>query len=116
MATITYTPVVTGNSQLTLTSWGGLTAGDDGSPYPFGGYADRSVQVFGAFGVGGKVVIEGSHDNLNWTPLHDAFGNIAELTAPGILLLAEASLYTRPRVTAGDGSTALTVLMLGRTA
>lgn len=115
MATIQPTRANTDTHESMIFTWASMALGDDGSPYPFSNFADRSVQVFGTFGVGGALTVEGSNDGVNWATLHDISGNALVLTAAGLLMVAEVTRFIRPRVTAGDGTTALTVCMLVRT-
>jgi len=75
---------------------------------------DRSVQVHGTFGVGGTVLIEGSNDGTNWYTLTDPQGNALSVTAAKIEAISEPTVYVRPRVTAGDGTTSLTVTIFAR--
>lgn len=79
----------------------------------FGG-ADRSVQVTGTIGAAGAVTIEGSNDNVNFATLNDHLGNPLVITALGIKSIDQICRYIRPRITAGDGTTSLTVTMLLR--
>lgn len=118
MATRTITPskVVWG---LHKWSWDTLTTtNSDGAPITpeLGGgtFTDRTVQVTGTPGVGGTLVIEGSNDNVNWETLTDPLGNPLSFTAAGIKTILENPLYTRPNVTAGDGSTDFDVVIAGR--
>lgn len=74
----------------------------------------KSVQAVGTFGVGGSVAIEGSNDNVNWAALRDSTGTVIALTAATIIRdILENTRFIRPRVTAGDGNTALRVIVLG---
>lgn len=99
-----------------LTQWTPLTfAGSDvGSSMEQFGEADRSVQIGGTFGVAGAVVIEGSNDGTNFDPLKDHLGVALSLTAAGIYSIDQIVRYLRPRITAGDGTTSLTVTVLSR--
>ena len=103
-----------------LWQWTGLTktTDDDGEPLSLPHYADRSVQVKGTFGTGGTVIIEGSNDRKSDSPtysqLHDPQGNALSFTAAGIEQILEGCYLIRPRVTAGDGDTDLTVTILVR--
>jgi hypothetical protein len=92
-------------------AWSPLAAGDDGAPSNHSGTGDRTVQVFGNFGVGGEVTIEGSLDGTNWAGLRDPNGVALVFTSAGIKAVLENTTYTRPRVTGGDGSTALTTIL-----
>jgi hypothetical protein len=64
-------------------------------------------QVTGTFGAAGSVQIEGSNDNVNWVKLSPAALTAAGLVAP--LAVNERPKWLRPNVTAGDGTTALTI-------
>lgn len=90
-------------------TWAALAQGDDGAPVSGPGWADRSFQVEGTFGAGGTVVIEGSNDGTNYRTLNDPFGNPMSITAAGLYQLTQDSLYVRPRISAGDGTTAIAV-------
>lgn len=114
MATIESTRSATGNTLAVVFTWSGLANGDDGAPIPFSMYADRSVQVFGDFGVGGTVLIEGSNDGEHWAPLTNLQGTDLQFTTPKIEMASEITLMVRPRVTGGDGTTALTVLLMAK--
>lgn len=70
-------------------------------------WSEAFFQVTGTFGAAGSVQIEGSNDNVNWVKLSPA-----ALTAAGLfagLGVTERPKYLRPNVTAGDGTTALTI-------
>lgn len=70
-------------------------------------WSEAFFQATGTFGVGGSVQIEGSNDNTNWVKLSPA-----ALTAAGLfagLGVTERPKYLRCNVTAGDGTTAITV-------
>ena len=100
--------------------WTGLTktTDDTGDPLNLAPFADRSVQVKGTFGTGGTVIIEGSNDREGDTPIYaplvDPQGNAVSFEAAGIEQILETSYLIRPRVTAGDGTTDLTVTILVR--
>lgn len=99
-----------------IIQWAPLTfAGlDDGAPVDLVQYADRSIQVFGTFGTGGSVRIEGSLDGTNWAVLTDPQGNDLNITTSKIEAVAEMTRFIRPRVTAGDGTTSVTVMLVAR--
>ena len=98
------------------TQWTPLTFTglDAGAPLTQFGEADRSVQVTGTFGAGGTVIIEGSNDGVNYAPLKDHLGVALSLTAAGIYSIDQIVANLRPRISAGDGTTSLTVTVLGR--
>jgi hypothetical protein len=100
---------------LKLVTWSALTTtNSDGSPFEFQDWADRCVQVFGTFGAGGSVSIQGSNDGTNWATLNDSNGTALTFTAAGIKQALETAVYIRPKVTAGDGTTSLTVTVSAR--
>ena len=101
-------------------TWTGLLNTDDGAPWSEDGgsssFADKVAHVTGTFGVGGTVVIEGSNDGVNWAVLNDPTGVAIALNATSPLSgILENPLNIRPRVSAGDGTTNLTVVINGRT-
>lgn len=118
MAVRAFTPVTLhetlDNAGVAVGSWAGLTktTDDSGEPVALANFADRTVQIFGTFGAGGNVKIEGSLDGTNWALLNDANGNALDVTAAKIEAVLEATRYIRPRVTAGDVTTSLTVFIL----
>lgn len=112
MATIQSTNSPTGNSRSVVCTWAHLANGDDGAPVAFSQYADKSVQVFGTFGIGGTLRWEGSNNGVDWAPLTDPQGNVLDFTSAKVKLVSEATAYFRPRVTGGDVSTDLSVAIL----
>lgn len=100
------------NHLCVIATWAGMAVGDDGERIELANFADRSVQVTGVFGAGGNVRIEGSLDGVNYAPLTDPQGNNLDINAAKIEAITEIVRYIRPRVTAGDGTTLLTVTML----
>ncbi len=105
-----------GNASSRVITWADLTQADSdvGSAVSWVGFPDRAVQVAGTFGVGGAVVIEGSIDGSNYAPLTDPQGNALSFTAAKIEAISELVRFIRPRVTAGDGTTSLTVSLIVR--
>lgn len=99
----------------TLVTWSGLLNGDTGTRVSYTDFPDRTVQFLGTFGTGGSVSFEGSNDGTNWVVLTDPQGNAITKTAAGIEAVTETPRYVRPSVTAGDGTTNLTVIMFART-
>lgn len=118
MATIT--PTITpgknfGDESLYLSYTPMTFSGTDvGVPLEEPGRADRSVQVTGTFGAGGNLRIEGSNDGTNYATLTDPQGNALDFTTAKIEQVSEITRYLRPRVTAGDGTTSLTVTIMAR--
>jgi hypothetical protein len=97
-----------------LVTWTPLANGDSGSPYGMPGWADRSIQAVGVFGVGGTVVAEGSLDGVNYFTLKDPQGVAISKTAAGIFAISQIVKFIRPRISAGDGTTSLTCTLLAR--
>lgn len=88
-------------------TWTGIQNGSQGDAAG-GPYAYFMASVSGTFGVGGSISLQGSVDGVNWfnlsPPALTAAGMFAALGA------AEHPRYIRPNVTAGDGTTSLTVV------
>lgn len=110
MATVAFTKVDNLLDQAIFT-WPALANGDSGDVVQFSGSGDKSIQVNGTFGAGGTIVIEGSLDGTNYYTLTDALGNALSLTAAGLKSVGQHTVYIRPRVSAGDVNTALTVTL-----
>ena len=94
--------------------WTPLLNGDSGAPFSMSGYADRSAQIVGTFGAGGTVLLEGSNDGTNYATLNDPQGVAISKTATGIFEISQIVKFIRPRVSAGDGTTSITVTLLAR--
>ena len=92
-----------GSGAPTLLAGGGLA-----------GFADKSIQLTGTFGAAGAVLIEGSNDGTNYSLLTNAQGAALPTTSAGLAAITEAVIFVRPRITAGDGTTSLTVTMFFR--
>ena len=91
-----------------------LANGESGDPVTSVNHADRSVQVSGTFGVGGIVEMRGSLDGTNYAVLTDQNDNSLSLTTAKIEAIMQLTEYFRPVVTAGDGTTALTITLLAK--
>ena len=118
MALINYTQdfPITGNSAFMRIIWPNMANGDTGEPFTLADYCDRSAQVEGTFGAGGIVVIEGNNETTatNWRTLNDPYSNAISITTAKIEAVSELVVAIRPKVTAGDGTTSVTVSMLVR--
>lgn len=116
MAEKPYTILVTGreNEGVALLKWAALAQGDTGAPFKFPRHTDRSVHVKGTFGVGGTCVIEGDLEvaPASYATLNDPQGNPLSFSAEKIESILENATNIRPRVSAGDGTTALDVYLL----
>lgn len=95
-------------------TWSNMANGDTGAAINSAAYADRSFQVRGTFGVGGSVSVRGSNDGVNFSPLSDQRGNDLAITAARIEQIEDVTYAVAPYVTAGDGTTSLTVIMFAR--
>jgi hypothetical protein len=106
------------DNSLTYVTWSGLLNGDDGTAVRGAEWADRSIHFLGTFGVGGSISLEGTNEATptNWIVLTDPQGNAITKTAPGIEQVLEVTRWIRVRVTAGDGTTDITAIVLARRA
>ncbi len=97
------------------TTWEHLHNGDVGTYLDAPNLADKSIQVTGTFGVGGTVVVEGGNDSTNHV-LNDSRGegNQLSFTAGDLRTVLENPMRLRPSVTAGDGTTDLTVIIVSQ--
>ena len=93
--------------------WDNITNADTCAELQSAQYTDKSVQVFGTFGVGGAVTFQGSNDGQNWATLTDPQGNALTITSAKIEMVSEATMFVRPVIT-GDVSTSVTVLLLAK--
>jgi len=113
MSTITPT-IDQSESDVIRVTWATMANGDIGSPVTYPQWADRSVQIIGTFGAGGTVVIQGTNDGTNYSTLADVSGTALSFTAAGFETIMDVPWKIRPNVTAGDGTTSLTVVMVMR--
>ena len=97
------------DGSIVILSWAAVPNGNDGTPAEYSEYTIKSVQVNGTFGVAGSVSLEGSNDGVNWFTLTRPGATALTFTAAGLATVVEATKYIKPLVTAGDGTTALTV-------
>lgn len=88
-------------------TWGPMANGDVGQGWRLAPFLSAWFTATGTWGAGGSVQLEGSNDGTNWFKLSPA-----ALTAAGSFALAvnEHPVFIRPNVTAGDGTTAITVI------
>lgn len=103
------------NVKLIRVVWPNMGDGDIGEPVQLGRYADRSVQVSGTYGTGGKVQFQGSLDadpnTAQWDPaVYDTNGLPMEVSDYKIRQVVPLCLWHRP-VVSGDATTNLTVTM-----
>lgn len=98
-----------------IISWLGLSVADAvGAAFLSGDFQDKSVQVIGTFGAGGTVLIEGTNEAtpVNWSTLSDPAGVALSFTSAGIKAVLENTRWIRPKVSAGDGTTDIDVMMM----
>ena len=101
-----------------------LANGDTGTPFQMPTSSDRSVHMFGTFGVGGSVTMQVSNEAQNvdtsvaqFASAHDPQGAVLTITTTNnIKEVAEVSRWIRPTCTLGDGTTSITVSMMARKA
>lgn len=83
-----------------------------------GNFPDRTVTYEGTFG-GVTVALEGSNNSTDgvdgtWLPMTDPQGNAIQKTAAAVESVMEAPEWIRPKTTGGDGTTAITVRIVGK--
>lgn len=108
MATTNHTSdASTGQADGVTATWAAIPNGNNGDGHG-GPYTTAHFTVTGTFGVAGSVQLQGSDDGVNYYNLSTtalvAAGSFAPLGAN------EHPKFIRPIVTAGDGTTALTVV------
>jgi len=115
MANITPTveEIVTRGDDGHIITWGPMTAGDTGLPISMIGSARRTIQVVGSFAGIDRLLIEGSIDSQNYSPLTDNHGNKLEFKGAGLSSISDLTRLIRPRVSAG-APTAVKVTLLVR--
>jgi hypothetical protein len=96
-----------------LVTWTGLLNGDNGSAVEVPWMADKCVHVYGTMGAAGSVSIKGTNKSpivVGTDPiLTNPQGNVITFTVAGMRQVLENPRYFYPHVTAGDGTTNLTV-------
>jgi hypothetical protein len=97
-----------------LITWTGLDSDDSGAPAELVDYPDKTVTITGTFGAAGSITIQGSNNGTDWFSMTDPQTAAVVKTSAAMEMLVEAPRYIRPLVTAGDGTTSLTVQILCR--
>ena len=111
----TIAAAVPGDDTVLIVTWGPMANGDTAIGYPAAQWSDRTIQVAGTFGASGNVAIQASNNGgANYAVLQDDFGTALNITAASIRKAAAPVQLIAPAVTAGDGTTALTVSMIVR--
>lgn len=100
------------NGEVLVATWAALANTDTGAPLAnLEHYGEKSFQLTGTLGAAGACTIEGSNDGTNWATLKDKQGVAMVLVALGFSSTQDRPLYVRPNITAGDGTTALVLVM-----
>jgi hypothetical protein len=100
-----------------IVTWTGLLNGDDGAWIDVGPYADINIEIYGTMGVGGRITAHGTNDTTSTPaaasimPLPDSTDTLIDLSVARWKQVLVAPLRIRPAVTAGDGTTTLTMKM-----
>ena len=99
-------------------TWAPMANGDTGAVVDISDLPDATFQVVtSTFGAGGTVVLEGSVGGApDYFPLKDPSGAAISLTAAGGRALVEHPSSVRPRISAGDGTTAINCVLFARRA
>lgn len=99
-------------------TWDALTTnGDVGQVLDAVGWADKTVHVSGNYGTGGEPLIEGSNDGTNFATLDDPVGDpLTFTTGTNVKVVLENPLNIRPRLSAGTGTIAIAVIIVGKKA
>lgn len=85
--------------------WAALSGTENGTSVDMTRWPDKSVQVYGTFT---SITIQGSNDGSNWAVLDDQVGDPLVLTAAGIHMVAQNTVFIRPAaVGAGAGCTVI---------
>lgn len=97
-----------------LDKWVDMQQGGDGAPIVTPDWADKTVEVFGTFGIA-TISIQGRNDpTAPWTVLTDPFGVALTFSAAGVRVILQGTIYIRPLVNSGDGTTNLQCNILSR--
>lgn len=97
-----------------IVKWAGLLNTDTGKAYVMPYFSEKTVQVEGTFGTGGKCALQGSLmvSAPTFQTLNDPQGAILEIAAAKIEAVLENVHQIRPNIVAGDGTTNLTAYLL----
>ena len=102
-------------------TWANMLNGDTGSGLTAPTLPDKTMTVRGTFGAGGSVSLKGTDSGdagavSTWDVLNDSRGegNALTFTARDTRIVLENPAQVAPHVTAGDGTTSLTVVLLAQ--
>lgn len=124
MATVQPVYTKTNMAGVRVVSWT-LANGDVGAPVAMPRHGDKTVDIGGTFGAGGSVTARGSNSTSTpdptdvaatgvWAALTDAQGNAITKTGKAIEVVEENTYWYSPYCSAGDGTTAIKVTIVGR--
>lgn len=111
MATVSHS-VENIDGNVRIVTWASLANGDVGQAYTGASFSDCSVQVYGTFGTGGNARLQGSQETgtpANWVTLTDPNATALNMTTAALNQVLQRCYVMRPNITAGDGTTSLTV-------
>ena len=111
-------------TNLIYATWSAIANGQSGAYLESAEFSDKTMQIFGTFGAAGSVTLEGSNDprvitdsgNAVWFALIDPQGSTITKTSAAGEAILENPRFIRPRCTAGDGTTNLTVIICAKKA
>ena len=95
--------------------WMEMGNGDTGEPLYLSHSSDKTVQVYGTFGTGGSVTLQGSNhkadEEQTYASLHKVDISAATYGSAGMDVIIDNPIAIRPNVTAGDETTSLNVIL-----
>ena len=95
-------------------TWPAVTEADTCTPVSFPAWCERTAQVFGTFGAGGAVTMQGSNDGTNFATMNNRQGAGIVVTAAGLATSQDLPVWVRPLISAGTGVSVSIVLALHR--
>jgi hypothetical protein len=95
--------------------WSGILQSDTCSELVAPQYPSKTIQVSGTFGAGGTIQPHGSNTSGgSFAQLNDPSGAAIALTNTAVEIIGENPLAVKPVLSGGDGTTSLTVTIIGR--
>lgn len=116
MATVNPTVTdLTGNGSVKMLTYNLTTTDNDGAPFEWVQWADRSVTMTSPAAWGSATcILEGSNDLTSWITLADNGGNVISKTADGVESVVELTRYVRPRLSVPGTAAAIKVCIVCR--
>ena len=99
------------DNNVAIYTWTALASASSGAAISGPGWTDRSIQFTGTFG-GAQAVLEGSNDGVTYFTLHDPFANPLTFASAALAAVTEITLFIRPRIASGDGTTNITAVLV----